>query len=171
MNDVADGEVGEIVYRGPNLMLGYWQNPEGTADSFRGGWFHSGDLVRRDSEGFIYVVDRAKDMIISGGENIYCAEVENALAAHPRILEAAVIGRADPKWGEVPVAVVVTNDGADMTLEELEPHLNDHLARYKHPKDLVLVPELPRNASGKIVKPSLRSSYGSKDAGLAGHAV
>ena len=100
-------------------MLGYWQNPEGTADSFRGGWFHSGDLVRRDDEGFIYVVDRAKDMIISGGENIYCAEVENALAAHPRILEAAVIGRADPKWGEVPVAVVVTNDGADMTLEEL----------------------------------------------------
>lgn len=171
MNDVADGEVGEIVYRGPNLMLGYWQNPEGTADSFRGGWFHSGDLVRRDAEGFIYVVDRAKDMIISGGENIYCAEVENALHAHPRILEAAVIGRADPKWGEVPVAVVVTKDGGDLTLTDLEEHLNNSLARYKHPKDLVLVAELPHNASGKIVKPTLRSSYGSKDAGLASHSV
>ena len=112
MNDVADGEVGEIVYRGSNMMLGYWQNPQGTQDAFRGGWFHSGDLVRRDDEGFLYVVDRAKDMIISGGENIYCAEVENVLYGHPRIAEAAVIGRADPKWGEVPVAVVVTVDGA-----------------------------------------------------------
>ena len=171
MNDVADGEVGEIVYRGPNLMLGYWQNPEGTADAFHDGWFHSGDLVRRGPEGCIYLGDRAKDMIISGGENIYCAEVENVLYSHPRILEAAVIGRADPKWGEVPVAVVVANDGGDLTLADLEEHLNANLARYKHPKDLVLVAELPRNASGKIVKPALRTSYGSKDAGLADHAV
>lgn len=164
--DVPDGEVGEIVYRGPQLMAGYWQNPRGTADAFAGGWFHSGDLVRRDEDGFIYVVDRAKDMIISGGENIYCAEVENVLFAHPRIAEAAIIGRADDKWGEVPVAVVVVVDGGDLTLAELEPYLNENLARYKHPKDLVIVGELPRNAGGKVVKPSLRSEYGSKDVGL-----
>ena len=164
--DVPDGEVGEIVYRGPQLMAGYWQNPTGTADAFAGGWFHSGDLVRRDEEGFIYVVDRAKDMIISGGENIYCAEVENALFSHPRITEAAIIGRADAKWGEVPVAVVVVADGGDLTVEELEPFLNERLARYKHPKDVVIVDELPRNAGGKVVKPVLRADFGSKDAGL-----
>ncbi|MEV5652343.1 fatty-acid--CoA ligase FadD5 [Nocardia sp. NPDC052254] len=168
MNDVKPGEVGEIVYRGPNLMKGYWRNPEGTADAFRGGWFHSGDLVRQDEEGFLYVVDRAKDMIISGGENIYCAEVENVLYGHPAISEAAVIGRAHEKWGEVPVAVVVLAEGVDeLSLAELEPYLDDNLARFKHPKNLVIVDELPRNASGKVVKPELRTAYGSKDAGLA----
>ncbi|WP_026918624.1 fatty-acid--CoA ligase FadD5 [Gordonia shandongensis] len=167
MNDVAPGEVGEIVYRGPSMMVGYWQNPEGTADAFAGGWFHSGDLVRQDEEGFIYVVDRAKDMIISGGENIYCAEVENALFGHPKISEAAIIGRAHEKWGEVPVAVVVLAEGVDdLTLEEMEPYLNENLARFKHPKDLVVVDELPRNAGGKVVKPTLRETYGSKDSGL-----
>ncbi|WP_347956915.1 fatty-acid--CoA ligase FadD5 [Gordonia aichiensis] len=167
MNDVAPGEVGEIVYRGPNLMAGYWQNPQGTADAFAGGWFHSGDLVRQDEEGFLYVVDRAKDMIISGGENIYCAEVENVLFAHPSIVEAAIIGRAHEKWGEVPVAVVVLAEGVEsLTLEEMEAYLNENLARFKHPKDIVLVDELPRNAGGKVVKPRLREEYGSKDAGL-----
>lgn len=167
MNDVPQGEVGEIVYRGPNLMAGYWQNPQGTADAFAGGWFHSGDLVRQDEEGFLYVVDRAKDMIISGGENIYCAEVENVLFGHPKVAEAAIIGRAHEKWGEVPVAVVVLADGVDdLTLEEMEPFLNENLARFKHPKDLVIVDELPRNAGGKVVKPQLREAYGSKDAGL-----
>ncbi|MFT4086516.1 MAG: fatty-acid--CoA ligase FadD5 [Gordonia sp. (in: high G+C Gram-positive bacteria)] len=168
MNDVAPGEVGEIVYRSPQLMVGYWQNPQGTLDAFAGGWFHSGDLVRADDEGFLYVVDRAKDMIISGGENIYCAEVENVLFSHPKIVEAAIIGRADDKWGEVPVAVVVTAPGVgDLTVDELEPYLNEHLARFKHPKDVVVVDELPRNAGGKVVKPTLREAYGSKDAGLA----
>ena len=168
MNDVKPGEVGEIVYRGPNLMAGYWENPQATADAFRGGWFHSGDLVRQDEEGFLYVVDRAKDMIISGGENIYCAEVENVLFGHEKIAEAAIIGRADEKWGEVPVAVVVLAPGADdLTLSELEPYLNENLARFKHPKDLVIIDELPRNAGGKVVKPRLRDAYGSKDAGLA----
>lgn len=157
MNDVAPGEVGEIVYRGPTMMSGYWNKPEATADAFAGGWFHSGDLVRQDEEGFIYVVDRKKDMIISGGENIYCAEVENVLFAHPKIREAAVIGRAHEKWGEVPVAVVALDDpDGELTLEELEPFLNENLARYKHPKDLVIVAELPRNASGKVVKVELR---------------
>ncbi|MFW0794931.1 fatty-acid--CoA ligase FadD5 [Gordonia sp. CPCC 205515] len=168
MNDVKRGEVGEIVYRGPNMMKGYWQNPEGTAEAFRGGWFHSGDLVREDEDGFLFVVDRAKDMIISGGENIYCAEVENVLFSHPGITEAAIIGRAHEKWGEVPVAVVVLAEGVDdLTLAEMEPYLNENLARFKHPKDIVIVDELPRNASGKVLKPRLRESYGSKDAGLA----
>ena len=106
MNDVPVGQVGEIVYRAPTLMDGYWNNPKATAEAFAGGWFHSGDLVRQDEEGYIWVVDRKKDMIISGGENIYCAEVENVLAGHPAIVEVAVIGRSHEKWGEVPVAVV-----------------------------------------------------------------
>ncbi|MCA2207078.1 fatty-acid--CoA ligase FadD5 [Nocardia rosealba] len=164
MNDVGPGEVGEIVYRGPTLMREYWNNPRATADAFAGGWFHSGDLVRRDEEGFVYVVDRKKDMIISGGENIYCAEVENVLFAHPRIREAAVIGRADDKWGEVPVAVVVTEDDGDITLAELADHLDAHLARYKHPKALVVIDALPRNAGGKVVKHELRARHGSAQA-------
>ncbi|WP_062981644.1 fatty-acid--CoA ligase FadD5 [Nocardia anaemiae] len=162
MNDVAPGEIGEIVYRGPTLMQGYWNKPEATADAFAGGWFHSGDLVRADEEGFLWVVDRKKDMIISGGENIYCAEVENVLFAHPKIREAAVVGRAHEKWGEVPVAVVALVDpDAELTLDELAPFLNENLARYKHPKDLVIVAELPRNASGKVVKVQLRKDYSS----------
>ncbi|WP_328389507.1 fatty-acid--CoA ligase FadD5 [Nocardia sp. NBC_00416] len=157
MNDVTPGDVGEIVYRGPTMMAGYWNKPAATADAFAGGWFHSGDLVRADEEGFIYVVDRKKDMIISGGENIYCAEVENVLFAHPKIREAAVIGKAHEKWGEVPVAVVALNDPDDeLTLEDLGAFLNENLARYKHPKELVIVAELPRNASGKVVKVELR---------------
>ncbi len=115
MNDVPIGQVGEIVYRAPTLMEGYWNNPEATAEAFAGGWFHSGDLVRQDEEGYIWVVDRKKDMIISGGENIYCAEVENVLAAHPDIIEVAVIGRAHERWGEVPVAVAVLRSSLGAT--------------------------------------------------------
>ena len=106
MNDVRQGEVGEIVYRGPLVMSGYWNKPDETAEAFRGGWFHSGDLVREDEDGYLFVVDRKKDMIISGGENIYCAEVENVLAAHPKIAEVALIGVADERCGEAPLAVV-----------------------------------------------------------------
>src|SRR6201989_2131274 len=106
MNDVPVGEVGEIVYRAPTLMAGYWNNPDATAEAFAGGWFHSGDLVRMDAEGYVWVVDRKKDMIISGGENIYCAEVENVLAGHPQIVEVAVIGRKHARWGVVSVAVI-----------------------------------------------------------------
>ena len=107
MHDVAPGEVGEIVYRGPTLMSGYWNKPHETEEAMAGGWFHSGDLVRQDAEGYLYVVDRKKDMIISGGENIYCAEVENALASHPGVADVAVIGAKHARWGETPVAVVV----------------------------------------------------------------
>ncbi|MFC9660642.1 fatty-acid--CoA ligase FadD5 [Nocardia sp. NPDC127606] len=168
MNDVAPGEIGEIVYRGPTLMREYWNNPRATADAFAGGWFHSGDLVRRDEEGFVYVVDRKKDMIISGGENIYCAEVENVLFAHPRIREAAVIGRADDRWGEVPVAVVAVEDGDEISLADLAAHLDAHLARYKHPKALVVVEALPRNAGGKVIKHELRAAHGTAGAVVSG---
>ncbi|MFD3743278.1 fatty-acid--CoA ligase FadD5 [Nocardia sp. NPDC058633] len=159
MNDVAPGEIGEIVYRGPTMMREYWNKPEATAEAFDGGWFHSGDLVRRDEEGFVYVVDRKKDMIISGGENIYCAEVENVLFAHPAVREAAVIGRADDKWGEVAIAVVVAESDAELTLGTLAPHFDANLARYKHPKDLIIVDELPRNAGGKVIKHLLRKEH------------
>jgi fatty-acyl-CoA synthase len=159
MNDVPVGEVGEIVYRAPTLMSGYWNNPETTAEAFAGGWFHSGDLVRMDDEGYVWVVDRKKDMIISGGENIYCAEVENVLAGHPSIVEVAVIGRAHEKWGEVPIAVAaVTDEG--LQLDHLADFLAERLARYKHPKALEIVDALPRNPSGKVLKTALRIRYG-----------
>lgn len=158
MRDVAPGEVGEIVYRGPTLMKGYWRKPAETAEAFEGGWFHSGDLVRQDEEGFVWVVDRKKDMIISGGENVYCAEVENVLAAHPQILEAAIYGRADERWGEVPVAAIALKPGVELTLDELQAWLDDKLARFKQPKALVVVPALPRNAGGKVNKVALRAA-------------
>ena len=160
MNDVEIGEVGEIVYRAPTLMAGYWNNPKATAEAFAGGWFHSGDLVRQDAEGYIWVVDRKKDMIISGGENIYCAEVENVLAAHPSIAEVAVIGRADDKWGEVPVAVIALGADTDLGLADLENFLSERLARYKHPKALEVVDALPRNPAGKVLKTELRVRFG-----------
>jgi fatty-acyl-CoA synthase len=159
MNDVPVGEVGEIVYRAPTLMSGYWNNPEATAEAFAGGWFHSGDLVRMDDEGYVWVVDRKKDMIISGGENIYCAEVENVLASHPGIVEVAVIGRPHEKWGELPVAVAAVAQNT-LTLEDLDEFLTERLARYKHPKGLEIVDALPRNPAGKVLKTELRTRYG-----------
>jgi fatty-acyl-CoA synthase len=160
MTDVPPGEVGEIVYRGPQVMLGYWQNPKATAEAFRGGWFHSGDLVREDSDGFLYVVDRKKDMIITGGENVYCAEVENALSAHPAVAELAVIGAPHEHWGETPAAVAALRPGASLTLDELRDWGGGRLARYKLPTVLHVVPSLPRNASGKVMKTVLRRQFG-----------
>lgn len=168
MNDVAVGDVGEIIYRAPTLMSGYWNNPEATAEAFAGGWFHSGDLVRMDEDGYIWVVDRKKDMIISGGENIYCAEVENVLAGHPGIVEVAVIGRSHEKWGEVPIAVAaVAPVGAGgpqnaLQLTDLDEFLTERLARYKHPKALEIVDALPRNPAGKVLKTELRLRYGTR---------
>jgi fatty-acyl-CoA synthase len=157
MNDVAPGEVGEIVYRGPTVTRGYWQKPRETEEAFAGGWFHSGDLVKQDEEGFVWVVDRKKDMIISGGENIYCAELENVIAGHPSVLEVAVIGRADERWGQVPVAFVTLAPGAELSLAELTDFLDGKLASFKMPKDLVAVSGLPRNAGGKVTKGALRT--------------
>jgi fatty-acyl-CoA synthase/long-chain acyl-CoA synthetase len=157
MNDVAPGEVGEIVYRGPSVMSGYWNNPEGTAAAFAGGWFHSGDLVRQDEDGYLYVVDRLKDMIISGGENVYCAEIEDILAGHPKVSEVAVVGVPDERWGEVPHAIVVPIHAADPpTTDEIEQWCRDRLAGFKCPRQLTVLTELPRNASGKVRKTELR---------------
>ncbi|GAB3477008.1 long-chain-fatty-acid--CoA ligase [Nocardiopsis coralliicola] len=159
MNDVARGEVGEIVYRSPMVMRGYWNKPAETAEAFRGGWFHSGDLVREDEDGYLYVVDRKKDMIISGGENIYCAEVEDALAGHPGVGEVAVVGVPHPRWGETPLAVVVAAGGAEPPdAEALRAWCGDRLARYKQPRHVAVLPELPRNPSGKVLKTELRQA-------------
>ncbi len=160
MRDVATDEVGEIVYRGPTVLQEYWNKPEATADAFAGGWFHSGDLVRRDADGYIYVVDRKKDMIISGGENIYCAEVEAVIDAHPKVREVALIGMPHEKWVETPRAIVVAADPADPPGEdEIVDWCRERLASYKKPTSVVVVDELPRNASGKVLKTNLRDQY------------
>ena len=163
MNDVEVGQVGEIVYRAPTLMEGYWNNPKATAEAFAGGWFHSGDLVRQDEEGYVWVVDRKKDMIISGGENIYCAEVENVLAGHPAILEVAVIGRSHEKWGEVPVAIVAlaavtqSDPSASLILMTSSPNGWPGTSIRSTWK---LVEALPRNPAGKVLKTELRNRFG-----------
>jgi fatty-acyl-CoA synthase len=146
-------------------MSGYWNKPEETAEAFFGGWFHSGDLVRQDEDGYFYVVDRKKDMIISGGENIYCAEVEDVLAGHPKVGEVALIGVPDPRWGEAPLAVLAPRDPADPpSAEDVEAWCRQHLAAYKRPRDITLVEALPRNPSGKVLKTALRSEYGAASA-------
>ena len=161
MNDVRQGEIGEIVYRGPLVMSGYWNKPEETAAAFEGGWFHSGDLVRADADGYLYVVDRKKDMIISGGENIYCAEVENVLAAHPQVGEVALIGVPDPRYGETPLAVIAPRDAANPpTAADIQEFCRQQLAAYKCPRDIAIVDALPRNPSGKVVKTQLRAAHG-----------
>ncbi|KUO17765.1 acyl-CoA synthetase [Streptomyces dysideae] len=148
---------GEICVRGPNVTPGYWNNPEATRAAFDdAGWFHTGDIAHRDKDGFYYIVDRLKDMIISGGENVYPAEVERVLAACPGVLEAAVIGVPDPKWGETVQAVLTCAPGTSLTLEEVREFAGRHLARYKLPTRLLLVAQLPRNASGKLAKGELR---------------
>lgn len=158
MNDVPVGDVGEIVYRGPTVMKEYYKNPEETKKAFKGGWFHSGDLVRVDDEGFIYVVDRKKDMIISGGENIYPAEIEEVLYKLPEILECAVIGLPDKEWGEKVKAYIVLKQGKSLTADEVIKHCIKYLASYKKPKEIEFIDELPRNTSGKVLKKELRKS-------------
>jgi fatty-acyl-CoA synthase len=159
--DVAPGGRGEVLVRGPNVMPGYWRQPEATAAAFSdGGWFHSGDVAHLDEDGYAYIVDRIKDVIISGGENIYPAEVENALYGHPDVIECAVIGIPDPKWGEVGKAIVALREGAELNSAELRAFLAGRLAGYKVPKVVEFVVALPRNATGKILKSQLRRLYG-----------
>ncbi len=153
--DVDDRGVGEIVYRGPFVMRGYWNDPQATAEAFAGGWFHSGDLATRDDEGYLRLVDRKKDMIISGGENVYPAEVERVLREHPAVSDVAVVGVPHDRWGETPVAFVV---GASSEPELIE-HCRRHLASYKKPTAVHFVPELPRNAAGKVLKRELRERW------------
>ena len=158
--EAAAGEVGELWVRGPAVTPGYWNNPEATRAAFaEGGWLRSGDAVRVDGEGFHFVVDRWKDMFISGGENVYPAEVENALHHHPAVAEAAVIGVPDPKWGEVGRAVVVPKPGQAPTEAELLAHCAASLARYKVPRSVAFAEALPRNAVGKVHKPTLRRQF------------
>jgi fatty-acyl-CoA synthase len=154
--DVAPGATGEILVRGPNLMTGYWNAPRETAAALVDGWFHSGDMGHLDAEGYLYVDGRRKEMIISGGENIYPAEIENVLAECPDIAEASVIGRPDERWGEVVVAVVAPKAGRTLTPAAVLQLLEGRIARFKHPKQVVFVGELPKTALGKIRKEDVR---------------
>jgi len=149
-HEVASGTAGEVVVRGPNVFFEYWGNAAASAEALREGWYHSGDIGTRDSDGHFYIHDRKKNMIISGGENIYPAEVERVLVAHPEIAESAVIGRSDPKWQEVPVAYVVRRAGGTIEARALEAYLLGQLARFKVPRSYVFVDALPRNAMGKV---------------------
>ncbi len=153
---VPAGQRGEIVMRGPKVFAGYWRDPEATAAAFAGGWFHTGDIGIRDDEEYLFIVDRLKDMIVSGGENIASSEVERVLYEHESVLEAAVVARADARWGEVPVAFVVLRPEAMATSDVLLEHCNAHLARYKVPKAITFLDALPRNPSGKVLKRELR---------------
>ncbi|WP_032399058.1 acyl-CoA synthetase [Rhodococcoides fascians] len=156
-NDVPDGEPGEILYRSPQLCDGYWDKPEATADAFSGGWFHSGDLVTRDAEGFITVVDRIKDVINTGGILVASREVEDAIYTHPAVAEVAVIGTPDDKWIEAVTAVVVLKDGSEVSAQELIDHVKGRIAPFKVPKTVTFLDELPRNQSGKLLKRALRA--------------
>jgi fatty-acyl-CoA synthase len=159
--DVAPGEIGELRFKGPNVVPGYWRRPDADAASFTGGWLHTGDAARMDQDGDYYIVDRWKDMYISGGENVYPVEVENAIAAHAAVLEAAVVGRADERWGEVGHAIVRLKDGESATAEEITGFCGETLARYKIPKSVEFTVEpLPRTASGKLLKRQLRDDRG-----------
>jgi acyl-CoA synthetase (AMP-forming)/AMP-acid ligase II len=156
---VAPGEKGEMWIQGPNVMQGYWEDPASTSEVLIDGWYHSGDVAYTDDDGYFYIVDRARDMIISGGLNVYPAEVEAALQRHPAVLECAVFGTPDPQWGEVVTAAVVLRDGALATEDDIVAHCRSLLASYKKPRVVEFVPELPKGATGKILKRSLRDRY------------
>ncbi len=158
--DVKAFERGELLIRGPGITPGYWRMPEATAKAIVDGWLYSGDIAYFDEDGDYYIVDRSKDMYISGGENVYPAEVENVLYQLDAVKEAAVIGVADDKWGEVGKAVIAINPGTSITPEDITKHCRSQLAAYKVPKHVVFVDALPRNASGKVEKPVLRTTYG-----------
>lgn len=158
-NEVPAGQVGEVIARGPNIMQGYWNRPEETANALRDGWYWSGDMGVMDEDRFVYIVDRKKDMIVTGGENVYSVEVENAIYLHPAVLEAAVIGVPDETWGEAVTAVVVCKPGCELTAGELIVHCRSHLANFKTPKFVEFVDALPKSGAGKILKRSLRDQY------------
>jgi fatty-acyl-CoA synthase len=153
------GQIGEIAVRGPQLMRGYWNLPEATAEALRDGWMHTGDAGSLDDEGYLFVQDRTKDMVVSGGENVYPREVEDVLYQHPAVAEAAVIGVPDAKWGEAVKALVVAKPGQTVTAEELIEFCNGRLAGYKRPRSVDFVDALPRNPSGKVLKRELREKY------------
>ena len=149
-NELPPGIAGEIGVRGPNVFYEYWGNELATREALHDGWYRTGDIGRRDGDGYFWVQDRKKNLIISGGENIYPAEVERVLMEHPEVVECGVIGRADPRWDEVPVAYVVTRSGSNVASEELKLHVQSQLARFKVPRDIIFVEDLPRTALGKV---------------------
>jgi len=156
---LPSGAVGEIVVRSPQIMKGYWNLPEATAVTIVDGWLHTGDAGYVDDDGYVYVHDRVKDMIISGGENIYPAEVESAVYGHPAVADVAVIGVPDDRWGEAVKAIVVVKPSASATAEELIAYCRERIAHYKAPRSIDFVESLPRNPSGKLLKRVLRAPY------------
>ena len=158
-NEIKPGEIGEVIVKGDNVMSGYWNLPDETAKTIRHGWLHTGDLATIDDEGYVFVVDRAKDIIISGGENISSKEVEDALFGHPGVLEAAVIGIPDDRWGESVHAVVVCRREHKLTEATLIKHCSEKLAGFKRPKSVEFLPELPRNSLGKVDKNKLKEKF------------
>ncbi|MGH9094176.1 MAG: class I adenylate-forming enzyme family protein, partial [Acidimicrobiales bacterium] len=155
--DLPDGAVGELWIKGPNVVKGYWRNPDATAETFSDGWVHTGDVARIDDEGFVYIVDRAKDMLIRGGENIYCVEIEDILYQHPAVADAAVIGIPDEVLGEEVGAVVQRRPDVPVTEGDLQDHVRRHLAAFKVPVKVWFFDEpLPRNPAGKVLKRQLR---------------
>jgi O-succinylbenzoate-CoA ligase len=158
LRDVAPGQQGEVIIRGAHVMKEYWNRPEATAETIKNGWLHSGDVATVDKEGFVYIQDRLKDMVISGGENVYPAEIENVILGHPKVGEVAVIGQPSPKWGESPFAVVVKKDPS-LTQQEVLDWCNGKLARFKQPKAVGFIDVIPRNPSGKVLKRLLRDQF------------
>ncbi len=158
-NVLGPDEVGELCIRGGNVTTGYWNRPEATAEAIVDGWLHSGDAAKYDQDGYYYIVDRWKDMFISGGENVYPAEVENVIYEHPAVAEVAIIGVPHPKWQEVGKAIVVVNEDKELTEEEIIDFCQGKLAKYKIPKSAAFVEALPRNAAGKVLKRELRNLY------------
>jgi fatty-acyl-CoA synthase len=156
-----DGKsIGEVVARGDGVMQGYWKQPEATSQAMRGGWFHTGDMASMDKDDYILVVDRKKDIIISGGENISSIEVENALATHPAVAEAAVVGAPDALWGEIPVAFIVPKQGQEITQNDLADFASERLAKFKLPKRYIFATDpLPKGGTGKILKRELREQF------------
>jgi acyl-CoA synthetase (AMP-forming)/AMP-acid ligase II len=157
--EVPRGTVGEVAVRGPGVMLGYWNKPEATAEAVRDGWMHTGDGGYMDAEGFVFIADRIKDMIVTGGENVYSIEVENAVAKHPAVMQCAVIGIPDDQWGELVHVCVVPHSGAGVALEALQEHCKASIANYKLPRSLEIVEALPMSGAGKILKNQLREKY------------
>ena len=159
---MPQGEVGEIVIRGHNIMKGYWQRPDATEEAMRGGWFHSGDMARIDEDGYFFIVDRKKDLIIRGGYNVYPREVEEVLYEHPKIREAAVVGVPHDEWGEEIGAAVVLHEGEELAPEEVSAYVKERIAAYKYPRLVWFLDDLPKGPTGKILKREIETPFASK---------
>jgi len=158
--EVGPGEEGQIAHRGPTVVEAYWRRPEETAKAFRDGWFHTGDIAKRDEEGFVYFLGRKDDMIVTGGENVYPAEVEEAILRNPKVADAAVLGVPDVKWGQTIKAVISVKEGESLAGEEIGRYLETRLSGFKRPRIVEFVPQLPKIGSGKLDRALIKKSYG-----------